>query len=277
MDPSFLDSKAIWNRWAILNRNQSCFWAEVATDLHQKYQIWFRPDFNNIHMYIQMYKYIPSSPSSTPQELVSSHIQHALRFSTLILILSLKSQFLQVVWIIMHSRSVLTTVIAFGAASSALAIPLPSSSALGGTVSSTIPALAPTTINARELELSVLDGNEWVCIDCFFLCISSVHTDSVFLYIVQHPLAHYAGELDKQHIDAVAQLLGKENVVVSLVGIYRLLSLYHQLTWILAFPQARRQCSTGPRSSLSRCHYSLRTTRQRRPYQFYSSIPISYK
>ncbi|KAJ3932983.1 MAG: hypothetical protein NXY57DRAFT_64305 [Lentinula lateritia] len=92
----------------------------------------------------------------------------------------------------MHSRSVLTTVIAFGAASSALAIPLPSSSALGGTVSSTIPALAPTTINARELELSVLDGNEW------------------------HPLAHYAGELDKQHIDAVAQLLGKENVVVSL-------------------------------------------------------------
>ncbi|KAJ3872902.1 hypothetical protein F5051DRAFT_444755 [Lentinula edodes] len=93
----------------------------------------------------------------------------------------------------MRSRSVLTTVIAFGAASSALAIPLPSSSALGSTVSSsTIPALAPTTINARELELSVLDGNEW------------------------HPLAHYAGELDKQHIDAVAQLLGKENVVVPL-------------------------------------------------------------
>ncbi|KAJ3898392.1 hypothetical protein F5879DRAFT_994845 [Lentinula edodes] len=93
----------------------------------------------------------------------------------------------------MHSRSVLTTVIAFGAASSALAIPLPSSSALGSTVSSsTIPVLAPTTINARELELSVLDGNEW------------------------HPLAHYARELDKQHIDAVAQLLGKENMVVPL-------------------------------------------------------------
>ncbi|KAJ3913811.1 hypothetical protein F5877DRAFT_71251 [Lentinula edodes] len=104
----------------------------------------------------------------------------------------------------MHSRSVLTTVIAFGAASSALAIPLPSSSALGSTVSSsTIPVLAPTTINARELELSVLDGNEW------------------------HPLAHYARELDKQHIDAVAQLLGKENMVVPL------------LTWILAFPQAQ--------------------------------------
>ncbi|KAJ3846983.1 hypothetical protein EV368DRAFT_69467 [Lentinula lateritia] len=93
----------------------------------------------------------------------------------------------------MPSRSVLTTVIAFGAASSALAIPLPSSSALDGTVSfSTIPALAPTTINSRELELSVFDGNEW------------------------HPLAHYAGELDKQHIDAVAQLLEKENVVVPL-------------------------------------------------------------
>ncbi|KAJ3859452.1 hypothetical protein EV359DRAFT_68145 [Lentinula novae-zelandiae] len=85
----------------------------------------------------------------------------------------------------MPSRSVLTTVIAFGAASSALAIPLPSSSALDGTVSfSTIPALAPTTINSHFLRF--------------------------------HPLAHYAGELDKQHIDAVAQLLEKENVVVPL-------------------------------------------------------------
>ncbi|KAJ3884031.1 hypothetical protein GG344DRAFT_84691 [Lentinula edodes] len=55
-----------------------------------------------------------------------------------------------------YSRSVLTAIVAVGIASSALAIPLPSSGALGGTVTVEAPI-----IDARELELSVHKDNEW--------------------------------------------------------------------------------------------------------------------
>ncbi|KAJ3848213.1 hypothetical protein EV368DRAFT_68460 [Lentinula lateritia] len=80
-----------------------------------------------------------------------------------------------------YSCSVLTAVVAVGIASSALAVPLPSSGALGGTVTVEAPI-----IDARELELSVHKDNEW------------------------HPLMHFGGG---QPINADnALLLGKENL-----------------------------------------------------------------
>ncbi|KAH7877082.1 uncharacterized protein C8R40DRAFT_1068287 [Lentinula edodes] len=59
-----------------------------------------------------------------------------------------------------YSRSVLTAVVAIGVASSALAVPLPSSDALGRTVSVSGTVIAPT-VDARELELSVFEDDEW--------------------------------------------------------------------------------------------------------------------
>lgn len=60
-----------------------------------------------------------------------------------------------------YSRSVLTAVVAIGVASSALAVPLPSSDALGRTMSVSGTVIAPT-VDARELELSVFEDDEWV-------------------------------------------------------------------------------------------------------------------
>ncbi|KAJ4492159.1 hypothetical protein C8J55DRAFT_254309 [Lentinula edodes] len=80
-----------------------------------------------------------------------------------------------------YSCSVLTAVVAVGIASSALAVPLPSSGALGGTVTAEAPI-----IDARELELSVHKDNEW------------------------HPLVHFGGGQPINADDAL--LLGKENL-----------------------------------------------------------------